>query len=333
MSFPADVLLADPSFFLHGIDFRNGCVTFLRTDRDRLESAAFLDGRVPLTDEPALVVDIEALLNRPRAHSAPDRVIAHMSFCGSTLLARLLDQPGEVMSYKEPQVFIDLSDAIAGSFGREAAAMATGPLLEIVRAKFRRGFTNTERGVVKPSNWVNPALHRLVTYDTRHLLIEIGPRAFLTAVLRGGRERIAFTLRATAHLQRAFPDTSLLMREAVTGEAPMVDALRLSLMALELQHRVFDQLDPQRDRRITFDDIRERPEAAIRRAGILLDLPVDAALSKAAERRRRNAKADTAYDPAMRSIEDRETERHHGNAIDRALDWGIARLPAIAAMA
>jgi hypothetical protein len=330
-SIPVDVLLGEPRYLLHRVDLATERLTFLDTTRRRLAAASFLDGRTTLGEGEAIVVPLSRALEVAPRVAGADRLIAHVSFCGSTLLARLFDVPGRAFSYKEPQALIDLADAQATAVlaGKTDARIAQA--LDLVLGQLRLQWAGGEATVVKPSNWVNVLLPMLAATspDLRLVLCDIVPRDFLRAVFRGGRERIVYTLLLASHMQTAFPDRADLMADASRSADPLTNAARLTLVALHLQRRAFDAVDPQAARRLSFRAIVGDPDTSLRRAGTLLGVPLslDERDATIAANARSHAKSRGAFSFDAHDAADDQIEAEHGARFDAALAWADRALP------
>lgn len=308
----ARAIVADPALIPHGID-ESGNIAFERTTSAQIRAASFLDGREPI-GTPAGVAAPAALARRLSAVS-PVPTILHVSFCGSTLLARLLDRPGRALVYREPAIQIALAD-------RLVAGLPIAPALAVATALLGRP-VDGDVAVVKPTNWANVLLpawaeQRMIA----PLFLTMSPRRFLTAVFRGGRDRIAFTLRAASHFAQGDPDGSTLFAAAVAqDEEPLARAARLTLVALELQLRLFAAARMQLGSGPVMDEaeIRADPVAAAERAADIFGLPAPldpgpaiAAHAKDSARR---------FQPEAEAATNRAIEDHHGSTFDAALRW------------
>lgn len=224
-------ILRNPDYFPDRIDPASGRIRFVATSRGVLNHRSFLDGRAPLGVS-TFVADIEDVLALAPSGEAAVRWIFHTAFCGSTLLARMCDVPGKVLSLREPQVLVDL-DAWRAAIGDGDRTLYEASL-SVVRSQFDKVRAPGEALLIKPSNWVNGALDDFWKPDQgdRAMVIASDPASFLVAVLRGGRPRIEYALRLTEHLLASRP----VLRAAATrllpasGE-PMIRALRLALFA------------------------------------------------------------------------------------------------------
>lgn len=330
-SLPIDVLLGEPRYLLHRVDLATERLTFLDTTRTRLATASFLDGRTALGEGEAIVVPLARALAVASRVPGPDRFIGHVSFCGSTLLARLFDVPGRAFSYKEPQALVDLADAQATAVLAGKVDSRIASALDLVLGQLRLSWTRGEATLVKPSSWVNALLPLLAatSLDLRLLLCDSGPRDFLCAVFRGGRERIVYTLLLASHMQAAFPEHGDLIADASKAADPLTNAARLTLVALHLQHRAFDAADPQAARRLSYRTIVADPDTSLRRAGTLLGvaLSLDERNATIAANARSHAKSRGAFSFAACDAADDQIEAEHGARFDAALAWADAALP------
>ena len=127
---------------LHRIDSRAGLMTFVPTTRAALAAPAFIDGRTPFATGPEIAVSLDAMLATAvegAASRAPQRYILHMGFCGSTLLARLLDRPGTVLTLREPAALTDIANWQADHDGQRGSDPRLAAALDFARSSPQRG--------------------------------------------------------------------------------------------------------------------------------------------------------------------------------------------------
>lgn len=317
-------LLADPRFLLHRIDPVAGMATFVPTAPERLSKPSFIDGRTDFSTAPPVEVSFDTLLQtEPIRPPGPNRMIFHVAFCGSTLLARLLEQEGVSFVLKEPNALVDLANWKSSGVDERF-----GPVLRFALGSLRRPWSAEDLVVVKPSNWVNNLLGELATDPAglRPLFITMAPRAYAIAVMRGGRDRLAFAARTAAHLAPMLPSGREWLQSAIAATSdPIGRATNLALVALRVQERLFATTFPAAGA-VTLDaeTISVRPSEAIRRADSILklDLDLERACADASERAAINAKRPGfAFSADAREQEDQEVERHHGPTIDASLAW------------
>lgn len=311
--------------FLHRLDGVSGEAQIVLTDRARLQAASFLDGREVFWRAERIVP-----LELPTAtQRRPRRFIFHVGFCGSTLLARLLDRPGQVLALKEPQCLAD----VAGQ--RQALAAGEGvasmhDLLEHAIERLVEVGDGDVTVVVKPTNWVNVVLPQLCAPGVidRALFVSMDRRAYLNAAFRGGRTRLEFCIRLAAEVSAAVPDGGPLLAEAIAaGGDPLDRSARIVAVLHAQQEHLFDRAIAANDWpasvRIDFAHLVQHPAGVLRRARKLLGLePVVDEPERADQLMERHTKdPSAAFRPGRRLREDGEVEAHHASRFDAALDW------------
>ena len=199
---PPDIqsLLADPLYMPVGVTPDLHMIRFARVRPDILRAQTFLDGRTPFTDGPVYSAELDAVAAAMRSDIVPSPMLLHVSFCGSTLLSNLLDVPGSALGLREPAVQIALASAPAPTPERTAKAAY------IVEALLSRPMDG-QAMVIKPSNWVNNLLPIWTDQGMADpIFLTASPRAFLRSVFRGGRDRLAYTMRLAQHLAPAIKE-------------------------------------------------------------------------------------------------------------------------------
>jgi hypothetical protein len=274
---------------------------------------------------------MEHVLAQNAGDEVPIRFIFHVSFCGSTLLSRLLDHPGRSLVLREPQSLSDLAarramlDQAGGYDARVDRMTATLPAL------LARRWDPDEPVVIKPSNWINNLAPALCggSPAVLPLFLSMQPRAFLLAVFRGGYDRIAFTARATVHFSQAGHVNAGRVAAALNQTDDQTAQLaRLVALAHHIQSELYTAARLAgawgEERCMDFADLMARPiEAAARAAKLLeLELPTAVIEANAAQWLGRNAKQPEAgYGAEARQSEDQDVEERFGKTIDDALTW------------
>lgn len=244
-------VLCSPQNFLHSINIKAGVFEFVSTSRSRLSELSFLDGRVPLNESKQTIqLPIDKVLNwyqteTVRNNSELNRFIFHMSFCGSTLLARTLDRPGRVLSYKEPQILLQLAELKSHESSLYRDRGRWKPLISFVLSQLRLQFNPGEATIIKPSNWLNSMLPELLFDggDSKIVLLSISREEFLTSVFRGGGERVQFMYSVLRHLKKAFPEYSSVVSDAEASSQDSLDLFsRLALVTHAIQSKAFSRV-------------------------------------------------------------------------------------------
>jgi len=330
---PSRELLADPGNFLHSIDIEGDRAIFFPTSRALLSEAAFVDGRSAIATGVSQSARLSDLIRMLRTEPpGPDRFIFHPSFCGSTLLSRLLDVPRRSLALKEPNCLVDLATWKALSRRAGHPGWQLEPALQVARAALRPQWTDGEAIVVKPSSWVNTLLDDLVADRERMLplFVTMDRASFVRATFRGGTDRLAFVAQLAWHLAAVLPDADRLLQRAVEGtDEPLGRAANLAVAVHHMQRLLFDKALTRggwgRDHSIDFNEIAASPyETAMKAARMLrLELkPRDLERTVDLHAGRHSKVPSIGYSADRRRADDDLVAARHGKAIEAALAWG-----------
>lgn len=322
---PAD-LAGDPRWHPYGLDWKTGRLLFLPTEAARLRTVSFIDGREDFSTGPGMAVPLEQALDSLEAGSEPDRFIFHVSYCGSTLLANLLDQPGRVLALKEPNLLVDLSLWRAEQLAAGCDDPRYRRTLALALRLLRRPFAPGERIVIKPSNWANNLIGDVIALaGPRMVFIGMDRRQFVSVVFRGNRDRAVYTTRALSHLVSGDGEWQAHLGAAIEAPGGPLDRMaRLALLAHRLQTTLFEQalalahLD-RAEAMLDFGDIVDRPAEAAAKAATQLDIPMPAIRPDVLARDVKSP--GRTYSPAEHRHYDEAIERHHGGRFDAAIEW------------
>ncbi len=322
---PSRIPLGETVAFLHRMDCIRGEAIVTTCDRPSLHNATFLDGREQFWQAERLIPLVPM-----GAGAAPvRRFIFHVGFAGSTLLARLLDDPGRVLTLKEPHCLADL----AGQRAAIEAGEAIAPLDVLVdHALGRLGDLGHEDlpVLVKPTNWANCILRELCNPRRKvsAVFVSMPLRDYLTAVFRGGRDRLAFCARLAADMAKLTPAASVSMSRAVQSSSDPLDQMaRFAALLHWMQEREFSWAIAANgwsdDVRIELDELLDRPNRTAARARKTLGLPKAARSSMRTERLLNRHAKEPSQPFSMNRHEEqsREVERHHGARLDAAAAW------------
>jgi hypothetical protein len=188
--------LASPDHYLHS--FQGDSAILLPMSRAAYHRSIFLDRRIsPVAARPAEVPV------RDLTEALPQRLpvgwIFHVAHCGSTLLARALDQPQANLVLREPLTL------------RQLAVGPDKERLTIAAAMLSRRYQANLPTIVKANVPVNFLLPDLVDVDAqaRAIFLYLGLDDYLPAVLRDDGHRI-WLRRVTAELSAYLGDLSAL---------------------------------------------------------------------------------------------------------------------------
>ena len=176
-------LIGTPDWYPLRIDIDSWMATFVPMSPESYRETSFLDRRIrkaPGSSYDVSVCDILPLLS---AQTAP-RYIFHAAFCGSTLLARCIEQVPGITVLKEPFIL----DQVAMATGM-APADKRADMLAIGQSLIGRSYPNGGT-VVKANDLCNNIAGELMeNAASRAIFITVALDNFLVSVLKSGYRR------------------------------------------------------------------------------------------------------------------------------------------------
>jgi hypothetical protein len=184
-------LASDPTLFVQKLDPVRSHALLVRMSREDFVAASFLDDRIlDPSRKPGWLPNAElaaaAVLVSPLR---PLHLILHAGHVGSTLLSRLCEELGGVLSLREPLVLRNLAElhdqshAVDALVGPEECAA----LLDTHVALCRRGFADTQAVIVKATSAaarVAPQILARVA-SARAVYLNLDAETYLAALLAG----------------------------------------------------------------------------------------------------------------------------------------------------
>jgi hypothetical protein len=176
MSLTLDDLFASPDHYLHSFD--GEAALFMPMDREAYHRSIFLDGRISPAANRSMKVPVAALLE-PARPPATTGWIFHVAHCGSTLLARALDQMSTNLVLREPLAL------------RQLALAPDARRLGLTLAMLSKRYREDSPTIVKANVPVNFLLPELVAADpeARAIFLYATLRDYLLAILRNDNHR------------------------------------------------------------------------------------------------------------------------------------------------
>jgi hypothetical protein len=317
----------DAGHFPVDVDAGSGSFFFRDVTRDSLSRPAFLDGRTPFW-----LGEGQAQPARPVASAGEaqaTRLILHIGFCGSTLLASVLDQPGRALVLREPHILA----AIAEQTRDQESAK---PLLWKAFHLLSRRFEADEAVVIKPTNWFNSLAPLIAAAPggMHPVFVTSTTADTLIAAFRGGNERITFLVRLAGHLAARVPQGPALWQQAAASDLePLERAARIVLLARSLQHGLFSRAAQQggwtAERWIGLAEVRDDLFGTASKVSRLLDLDLDRERleQRCAEFEKRDAKTiGAAYSAERRRAGDEQLWSLHRARFEAAQRWAAETL-------
>jgi hypothetical protein len=185
------LLPASPDAYPHNLDLAGGRVLVLRLDERAYRSASFLDDRIltPSTQGAwlpgAAVSEASRRVREPR----PLHFIFHTGHVGSTLLSRLLDETGGILSLREPLLLRTVADA-HDTLGRPDALLGAPQfeaLLVMTLRLWSRGYPGTRAVIVKATSSAGRLASALLAHSpaSRAVYLNLRAEPYLATLLGG----------------------------------------------------------------------------------------------------------------------------------------------------
>jgi hypothetical protein len=172
---------------------------------------------------------------------------------------------------------------------------------------------------------VNNILGDLVRQPgARSVFIGMDARAFILALFRGGRDRLAYNARAISHIAMGDPPAEQMVRTALSSSRdPFEIMARLGALSHRIQTDYFRRAGAgDTAPLLDFTEITTAPAEAAAKAAQALRLPPP---DVAPERLGINAKQrDQAFSQEERRQADAQIEHHYGALAEQALAWAAA---------
>ena len=334
-----DDLFNSPDWFLADFDPDTASFSYVRTSETIIRQSAFLDGRTPLAvDDRVLSVPLDAALawiGALESAETSDRFLAHISFCGSTLLGRLLQGNGAALGYSEPHVLAKFATLKAGQHAITKQRPNWLAMNRFALTQYRKSWSQPVT-FIKPSNWVNTLLPDLseASPDFKLAIIDTGIEDYLIANLRGGKARLSYSLNLLNHFLSANRTYRAQVLDVERAELePTQRLLRLLILVYETQQRLLDQpLQAHAGQgvcRVTKADLQTDPAGTALKVADALDLTLTQdALEVAIHRDLPQHAKDPAqsFRPELEASENAKLRSELAPAFEAALTWAETAL-------
>jgi hypothetical protein len=191
----ADELLArlpaSPDVYPQAIDLVREAVLLIRFGAAAYRAASFLDDRILAPDTQGAWIPMDRVESASGRVPDPRRLhyIFHTGHVGSTLVSRLLDETGEVLSLREPlplRTLADAHDILSQPESLLSEAQFERALATCIRL-WRRGYGPTKRVVVKATSSTGRIAGALLeqTEGARAIYMNLRAEPYLATLLAG----------------------------------------------------------------------------------------------------------------------------------------------------
>jgi len=325
-------IISMPEWFPVSIDADNQEIVFINVDKKSLINASFHDGRTAIeyTRDP-VSVSIDAAIDCANNTPMPEaitRIVAHTSFCGSTLLSRLLSLGGACFAYREPQVLVELTALKAQGHQITRVSDLWSRLVGFIAGQFSLPWTFDQGVLLKPSNWANGLLNDLPSnLNYRIVAMTSSISSYLCAHLRGGDARIRYSLNLLKSLRNLIDGLGARIDHIEKLPlSPLSNVLHLLALCLLAQESLIRQAQQRFEQplRLTKEQLLEDPERATLASAKALGLSqTQAAGIGFHETLQSNAKEDHAsrYSASKEEAYTEQLMQSCGGDISAACDW------------
>ncbi len=192
----AESLAVSPDAYPQAVDLVRGLVLVIRMDARRYREASFLDDRIlaPGTEGAWLPGGEVAQAARRLADRKPLHFIFHGGHVGSTLVSRLLDDTGRVLSLREPLPLRTLAEA-EEALNRPDSLLSNDQfngLLDMLLALWSRGYASTSAVVVKATSTAGRLAPAILARapSARAVYLSLRAEPYLATLLGGANSAI-----------------------------------------------------------------------------------------------------------------------------------------------
>ncbi|MGH8240768.1 MAG: hypothetical protein ACREXP_27635, partial [Steroidobacteraceae bacterium] len=322
-------LAASPDVYVQKIDLARGAALLVQLNESAYRAASFLDDRILTPGLKGAWASLESVLGAAGAGVAgtPLPFIFHTGHVGSTLLSRLLDESGCVLSLREPLPLRTLADArdVLGSPESLLSAADYQGLEHALLQLWGRGYGATHSVVLKATSSTCRIATSLLEHapGARGVYLNLGVEPYLATLLAGKNSAVDLRGHGPVRIRQL----------QARIEAPLAPLHALSLGELAAlswlvetwnQHDAVDRFG-SRVLALDFDALLADVAGSVRRVAEHCQLPVDsgwlADIARSPVLTRYSKSPDFEYSPQLRRELLRESRQSNTAQIAAGLRW------------
>jgi hypothetical protein len=322
-------LRSSPDVYLQKIDLVRDAGLLIQFERGAYRAASFLDDRIlgPQTQggwsSLARIIGLARDVERTR----PLHFIFHAGHVGSTLLSRLLDETGAVLSLREPLPLRTLAEAY-DAIGLVDALLSAEGVLALQRALVRlwgRAYDGDAAVVLKATSSTSRIAPRLLAEElaSRAVFLNVRPQVYLATLLAG--QNSALDLRGHGSVRIRALQARLQSQLRPLHALSLGELAAMSWLAEAFNEAELLKAAAGRVLSLDFDDFLRSVETGIGRVlnhlGLLSDSQLCDSLARSPVLTRYSKAAEFEYSPELRAQVLNESMRTHGAEIRRGLGW------------
>jgi hypothetical protein len=328
-------LPASPDVYPQRIDLNSLMVLLVRFDADAYRQASFLDDRILTSASVGAWAGIDQVADASRqvVDARPVNFIFHTGHVGSTLISRLLDETGVVLSLREPLPLRTLAEA-HDVLGRTDALLSDREFDRNVAMLMRlwsRGYPPTRSVVIKATSSAGRLAATLLSANqsSRAIYLNLRAEPYLATLLAGQN--------SPTDLRGHGPERMRRLQSRTTASLGPLHSLSIGeLAAMSWLTESWSQHDARNrfPARILALDFDRFLDSVAPTTGRILDhfaLPAEARqldqIGRSPVLTRYSKAPEFAYTPDVRAELLRDSRRRHSDQIRRGLAW-IERMAA-----
>lgn len=323
------MLPVSPDAYPQAIDAVGGRVLVVRMDANAYRAASFLDDRIlgPNTRGAWLPGGAVTEAARQVSDPRPLNFIFHTGHVGSTLVSRLMDETGILLSLREPlplRTLADAHDVIASPESLLGDAQFDA-LLDMMLRLWSRGYDWTRGVIVKATSSAGRAAGPLLLArpESRAIYLNVRAEPYLATLLGGAN--------SAADLRGHGPGRMRRLRGRVQAQAAPLHSLSSGeLAALGWLVETMSQQDAVRrfpDRVLAFDfddvlaDITAGMERVLGHFGLPRDARYFAGIGKSPVLQRYSKAPEVPFPQGERALRLEDSRRQHRDEIRKGMAW------------
>ena len=322
-------LAASPDVYVQKLDLARGAALLVQLNESAYRAASFLDDRILTPGLKGAWTSLEGVLGAAGAGAAnkPLHFIFHTGHVGSTLLSRLLDESGAVLSLREPLPLRTLADArdVLGSPESLLSQADYERLERTLLQLWSRGYGSTHSVVLKATSSAcriaTSLLERLP--GARAVYLNLGAEPYLATLLAGKNSSVDLRGHGPVRIRQ--------LQARIQGPLTPLHALSLGeLAAMSWLAETWNQHDAvdrcgARVIALDFDELLADVAGCVRRIAEHCQLPVDsgwlADIARTPVLTRYSKSPEFEYSPQLRRELLRESRQTNAAQIAAGLRW------------
>ncbi len=316
-------LTQSPALYPMALDMQRDALLFLRMSEADYRASSFLDERARITDRREQwlpFLDVERALATPMA-VCPLQFIFHMGHVGSTLLSRLLDEAGGVLSLREPLPLRAIAEAY------DTGLPDMDRRLEVLLRLWERGFAETRTVALKATSATERVAPRLLSLrpEARAVLLGVSAESYLATMFASPNSAGDLNANGPERMHRLATMGVTVPRPQTLGELAAMSWLAERVTQVRIQSAF-----GARVLAIDFDAMLGAPEETLQR--VLAHFRISHApatvmsMAKSAALSRYSKEQDRPYSAGLRAELQAEARKLYAKEIRAALDW-LERIP------